>query len=248
MSEELWRDIKEYEGLYQVSSHGRVRSLDRIDRRGQHRSSIILLSRINRGYHRIKLCKNGIEKHFQVHRLVLETFVGPCPEGMEGCHNDGIPTHNRLENLRWDTKKNNQADRKLHGTDTTGEENGFSKLKNSQVWFIKKMLFHGISYTKLSKMFGVGRSAIGSINSNKTWNHIKCTPQGSHDKIKNSVKDWVRGENNATAKTNINQVKQIKCLLSVGDISMAEIARRVNVTYNTVYDIKRNKTWSHVTI
>lgn len=51
-----------------------------------------------------------------VHRLVLEAFVGPCPFGMEGCHNDGDPTNNNLVNLRWDTHKNNEKDKIKHGT------------------------------------------------------------------------------------------------------------------------------------
>lgn len=56
------------------------------------------------------------KKNFLVHRLVLEAFVGPRPEGMFGCHNNGDPSDNRLENLRWDTPKNNSADMIRHGT------------------------------------------------------------------------------------------------------------------------------------
>lgn len=50
-----------------------------------------------------------------IHRLILETFVGPCPGGMECCHNDGDPTNNALSNLRWDTSKANKADMAKHG-------------------------------------------------------------------------------------------------------------------------------------
>lgn len=55
--------------------------------------------------------------HERVHRLVLEAFIGPCPDGMVGCHTDGDPLNNRLDNLRWDTPSNNNRDKRAHGTD-----------------------------------------------------------------------------------------------------------------------------------
>jgi hypothetical protein len=64
-------------------------------------------------------------KTFKVHRLVLMTFLGPCPEGMEACHfPDRDVSNNRLENLRWDTKKANAFDQYLHGTRALGSRNG----------------------------------------------------------------------------------------------------------------------------
>lgn len=53
----------------------------------------------------------------KIHHLVLEAFVGPRPDGLETCHNDGVPANNWLTNLRWDTKPNNAKDRRVHGTD-----------------------------------------------------------------------------------------------------------------------------------
>lgn len=75
------------------------------------------------GYLAVRLCKKGVKYATTVHRLVLETFVGLCPDSMEACHNNGIRDDNRLGNLRWDTRKNNQRDRIKHGTDSKGKNN-----------------------------------------------------------------------------------------------------------------------------
>ena len=118
---ENWKPVVGYEGLYEVSDQGRVRSLDRVvphARSGvmKRKGKILKQSPINQdGYLAIGLHRNGHQKKRMVHRLVLMAFVGPCPEGMEGCHNNGVNTDNRLENLRWDTPKENSEDIKRHG-------------------------------------------------------------------------------------------------------------------------------------
>lgn len=68
-----------------------------------------------------------------VHHIVLEAFVGPCPEGMEGCHNDGDPTNNRVDNLRWDTRKANREDSIRHGTHVRGTQHAHCGLTPEQV-------------------------------------------------------------------------------------------------------------------
>lgn len=67
-----------------------------------------------------------------VHRLVLEAFIGPCPEGMQCCHFDGDPQNNNLDNLRWDTPEGNAADSIRHGTNA-GERNGMAKIDKAKV-------------------------------------------------------------------------------------------------------------------
>ncbi|WP_454113585.1 HNH endonuclease [Microbacterium maritypicum] len=108
MKNERWRTVPEYEGLYEVSDLGRVRN----SRTGHVRSVNTKPS----GHQRVLLWRDGKEQGMYVHRLVLMAFVGPCPEGMEGCHNDGDPANNGLDNLRWDTRAGNTADSLTHGT------------------------------------------------------------------------------------------------------------------------------------
>lgn len=107
-----------------------------------------------------------------VHRLVLEAFLGPCPELMEGCHNDGDASNNRLENLRWDTKKNNHADKIRHGTSSRGERQGRHKLTSEEVRKVRKLHQDGCSIKSLSASFGVATATIYSIVNRKTWAHI----------------------------------------------------------------------------
>lgn len=127
---EIWKPIRNWEGYYEVSNLGRVRSLDRIvtTKLGHTRPikgrvlkphgctkdlpyCIVTLSRGGRRGN-----PNCIEEMPYVHTLVLEHFVGPRPEGHEACHGDGNGMNNRIDNLRWDTHKSNMADSIEHGT------------------------------------------------------------------------------------------------------------------------------------
>ena len=117
---EIWKPVVGYEGPYEVSDRGKVRSLDRtvIYKTGQtrHFKGQPLKLKPHHGYWRVELNRNGKCACFRVHRLVLAAFVGPLPEGKEVCHNNGNPGDNRLENLRYGTKSENQRDRIKHGT------------------------------------------------------------------------------------------------------------------------------------
>lgn len=114
---EQWRAVVGYEGIYEVSDLGRVRSVDRIDARGRRRRGRSRsLVRQKSGHLTVSLCKDGVHRQFLVHVLVLSAFVGPCPVGMEGCHWNDDGSDNRLENLRWDTRSANVADSVRNGT------------------------------------------------------------------------------------------------------------------------------------
>lgn len=116
---EEWRDIAGYEGSYQVSSLGRVRSLDRkcwLGNRWGNMKGRVLAQPLS-GKYKYRTVALGAGNTAYVHRLVLEAFVGPCPEGMEACHfPDRDPSNNRLENLRWGTHRENMDDMRKHGS------------------------------------------------------------------------------------------------------------------------------------
>lgn len=121
MTDERWLPVPRYEGYYEVSDHGRVRSVDRVisqrdGTRRKFRGTVISPQEINSGYLRVSLQRNQEKEYFLVHRLVLTTFVGPCPDGMETCHRDNDRHNNHLTNLRWDTRLENAADRIKAGT------------------------------------------------------------------------------------------------------------------------------------
>lgn len=98
-----------------------------------------------------------------VHRLVLEAFVGPCPPGMEGCHEDGDPRNNHLQNLRWDTHKNNLRDRGRHGTFHTGEKVENAKLSFRDVAEIHRLLAMGVYQRVIAEQYGVCQQLISAI-------------------------------------------------------------------------------------
>lgn len=116
---EEWRAVSGMEGQYEVSSFGRIRSIDRIveDKNGRkmrYSGKLIALRKNPRtGYMEFAAGSRGGMR--RVHRVVLEAFVGPCPAGMEACHNDGDKTNNRSVNLRWDNKTSNSYDTVRHG-------------------------------------------------------------------------------------------------------------------------------------
>lgn len=122
MPEETWLPIKGYEGLYEVSNLGRVRSLTHISSRtdGRHvstwRGRVLKLNPDSTGYLAVALCKQGTPRKFRVHRLVAEAFIAGMGPGKEVCHGNGIKTDNRAVNLRWDTSLANYLDQVKHGT------------------------------------------------------------------------------------------------------------------------------------
>lgn len=119
---ESWLPVLGYEGLYEVSNFGRVKSLDRTktNRWGEYvMPGRVLRSAVVPGeYPIVALTKDGKIKSRRVHLLVLESFVGPRPTGMFACHNDGDATNSHLSNLRWDTASANTYDKIRHGTHT----------------------------------------------------------------------------------------------------------------------------------
>ena len=114
--DEVWLPVVGYEGAYQVSNWGRVRSLPGFARGARIRKA----TPAGKGHLRVELSLYNQPRSIYVHRMVLEAFVGPCPDGMEGCHNDGDPTNNHLDNLRWDTRSENVRDAIRHGTYSNG--------------------------------------------------------------------------------------------------------------------------------
>ena len=161
---EVWKEIKGFEGYYDVSNIGRIKSV--------RNKNLILSPRWADGYHQAGLSKNNQRYYRLVHRLVLEAFVGQCPEGMECCHNDGVRSNNNINNLRWDTRKGNFSDKKNHGTEYCGAKNHKTKLKESEVLEIRRLAKDGRTCIDLAKVYGVTFSNIYYIIKRKTWKHL----------------------------------------------------------------------------
>jgi len=152
---------------YEINSAGVVRSW--WNGKVQLETPRILPTHLCEGYPRVSLSKRSSEF---VHRLVLDTFVGPCPPGKEACHNNGIRTDCRLDNLRWDTRKNNHADKRKHSTHQAGDKNAQAILTEMQVVFIKRRLVAGETCKAIAADYGVDISTIGKIRSGVHWQNV----------------------------------------------------------------------------
>ena len=112
---ETWKPISGYEGCYEVSDLGRVRSLDRQSHGFRAGRMLKQNIGVGNGYLYVTLYRKPHKRRANVHTLVLEAFAGPRPDGMEACHNDGDRTNPRLSNLRWGTHSENIYDIVRHG-------------------------------------------------------------------------------------------------------------------------------------
>lgn len=158
--QEVWKPVPGYEGLYEVSNQGRVRSF----RRGANGKIRVPTQSVN-GHLYVTLGR-GVNK--TVHSLVLATFVGPRPIGQECCHNDGNPSNNCLSNLRWDSHRENARDIFRH----LASKN--QKLTPEAVRHIKSVLAANQSkgvLTQLARQYGVTVGAVSCIKRGKTYDY-----------------------------------------------------------------------------
>lgn len=172
---EFWVPVPGYGGLYEASSQGRVRSLPRITvgKLGKPRRRplrMLWLHYDDNGYRRVTVTG----KSRLLHRIVLEAFVGPCPEGMECCHNNGDRSDCRPENLRWGTHKENSQDRVAHGTSRRGESHSLAKLKE---WQVLEIFASSGSLAKVAAMYGVSKHTVHDIRRGRSWGHLTSTAQ-----------------------------------------------------------------------
>lgn len=112
---ERWRPVRGYEGAYEVSDQGNVRSLDRTDHYGRRRAGRALKPGTSDGYPAVHLRWQGRTRNVRIYRLVAEAWVPGEAPGLEVCHEDGDRLNSAASNLRWDTRQANQADILLHG-------------------------------------------------------------------------------------------------------------------------------------
>jgi hypothetical protein len=160
--EEIWKPVVGFDG-YEVSNLGRVRSWKKIRKWWQilvlnvsHKERPLTERRLV-----VTLRKSGKSITRAVHRLVLEAFIGPCPEGMEARHvNDNDINNNILSNLAWGTHDQNMADKINHGTYQYGEMNPQAKLSDKQADEIRVST---LSNKEAAATYGVSYSTIRQI-------------------------------------------------------------------------------------
>ncbi len=163
MIEEIWKDIKGYEGHYQASTLGKIRSL---------KNNITLKpGACFGGYLKVSLSKENRVWNVKVHRIIALTFLPIKSSENIVNHINGDRLDNSISNLEWCTPSHNVINGFLRGRDVKGSKNNFSKLTTEQVEQIIA-LRNTLSKTKIGIMFGVSRALIGMIHNGKVWKHV----------------------------------------------------------------------------
>jgi len=184
---ERWLPVIGYEGLYEVSDLGRVRSLDRDvvvmmpGGRGtangrtvrHYRGKVLRHTASSNGYPEVGLCRNGKNENRLVHLLVLEAFVGPCPPGQEARHGPpGDKTDARLVNLCYGTRKENFADRIRDEQDNRGERHGLAVTTREIVLDIRKRVAAGERQSDVADAYELTRANVWAIVHRKSWDWL----------------------------------------------------------------------------
>lgn len=175
MQREVWKPLVGFEEAYEVSSVGRVRSVNRVVefRNGQVRKYLGKVIRPttsgDNGYLQVNCRVAGVATTVRVHVAVAAAFIGEKPTGRMVLHKDGKPTNNTVENLYYGTPKQNTRDRILHGRDMAGERHPSAVLTEVDVELIRIGLSRGEKHKDLADLFDVARTTISAISSGRSW-------------------------------------------------------------------------------
>lgn len=173
---EIWKDVKGYVGIYKISSIGDVIGLDRVTNNPINLTTkgVLLKPSIKRGYKCVVLQKEGKRTYPSIHRLVAINFL-PNPENKPQVnHINGIKTDNRVENLEWNTSKeniNHAFDNNLRKSQN-GALNINARLTEIQVSEIRSLKNKGVSQVDIMRMYGMSRSNVNDIVNNRIWKKL----------------------------------------------------------------------------
>ena len=222
MTKEIWKQIPGFDG-YDVSNQGRVRSYYKlIGWPGGH----VLTDKPQRilrgayksiGYHYVLLALDGKSYNKMTHQLMMLAFNGPCPDGMEVCHNDSNPKNNRLDNLRYDTKQGNTNDR--------------CKLTEEQITEVRYRCAAMERVQDIAKEYGVSRNSIIRICTGESFSLLGGGP----------ITDLFSLDNGFTKFAKVKKVAE----LMHGGLTQREAARVVGVDESTVSRWRSTNSWSH---
>lgn len=229
---ECWKQIKNFPNYY-VSNFGRIWSVSK--------NNFKKLRKNKYGYMITDLYNKNINYTFIIHRLVAEYFV-PNPENKpEVNHKDGNKENNRADNLEWVTRKENIQHAIVNKLiNNKGENNKQSILTEKDVKEIIYLLKHtSLTQLEIAERFNVSFQTISEIKLQKTWKYLNLDTM----QIK---KKTAKGERNGRCKIAEETARNIIRDIQNNKLKLTEIAKKYNVTYDTVQNIKRKKSWKHL--
>jgi hypothetical protein len=180
---EVWKEVPGFPG-YQASNLGNIRSWMNVgyavrnESRVADRPKPVKMAVSKYGYGILGLYDEaGCRINKRWHRVILETFMGPCPDGMEALHWDGDRLNNRLDNLSWGDRTKNMRDKRRHGTQPEGSLSHNAVLTEDQLIEMKRLRReHRWSYQKLADAFGVSKCSAHRAVTGITWKHMADKP------------------------------------------------------------------------
>lgn len=212
---EVWVPLPDYEGLYEVSHLGRVRSLH--PRHPEPR--LIAFGTDGTGYVTVSLSKAGQRTTKTLHRLVCRAFHGePGPLHREAAHLDGKKANCRASNLKWCSKVENHFHKRFHGTHGAGERHPKALLSEAAVRVILVRLANGETAKQIAPDFGVSAHTVDSIRLRKNWGHVKGPSMAYAPR---SSGHGQRGEGNHGAKLTETQATEIRARGRAGETCRA---------------------------
>ena len=170
---ERWLPVPGYEGFYEVSDRGRVRSVRHMTRAGWRGGRVLKPFPDSDGYLRVNLsCQGEISGLQPVHGLVLLAFAGPPREGQQARHGAGGKLDNRPANLCWGTSLEQSDDKRRDGTMACGERQGNAKLTADEVRDIRFRAAYGEEQACIATRFGISRTHVSRIVLRQSWQHL----------------------------------------------------------------------------
>lgn len=220
---EEWRPISGYEGLYQVSNLGRVKSSH-----NSKEQKILSPALSSRGYLFVVLHKNGCKKTFRLNRLVAITFIANPENKPEVDHIDGHKLNNHVSNLQWATRSENQNYALALGLRKHGEKHDQSKRTSEQVLYIRENP-HNLAQRKLAEKFGVAKTTIADIQRGKKYKDIGGNVREAYTQPQNKTPDDVR-----------KKIKE-EYVFGSKEFGCYGLARKYGIGSTTVHEIIKSK-------
>lgn len=173
---ETWKEIPGYEGIYEASDLGRIRSVDRIRphfRAGTRllRGKVLRTNVHSNGYHSVCLADGASVKRYLVHRLIAAAFLTSDPGADHVDHIDSDRSNNAAVNLQWVSCKANNELTAARGRSTFGEKNAQAKLTDDEVRAIRQTARWG-NFRRLANQYGVSVSTVSLIARGDRWGHL----------------------------------------------------------------------------
>ena len=172
---ERWRPVLHWEGKYEVSDLGRVRSVARwvAARRGRRliEGRVLAPYRKPEGYGRVELCDGPRQESHDLHRLVAYAFVAGAGDVVR--HLDGDGSNNAASNLAWGSFADNEADKARHGRTPRGEAHPNSKMTDGHVRRIRELHARGLNQLQIAAALGLNRGVVGVVLRGEGWTHVE---------------------------------------------------------------------------